>query len=218
MSAGASPLTHFKVFMSVIFFLMGKSVSGKDTLGRMLLADKNLSLKPVMLCTTRPMREGEKDGREYIFCDEKKLSDYREQGKVVEERVYHTVQGDWYYFTPADEGLIKDLETGRQDYLALGTLEAYISYRDHFGKSGVIPVYVEVDDDIRLIRAVERERRQQHPDYKELCRRFLADEEDFSPDKLKAEGIEKIFYNNGETEECYSKIVEYIDKCRSGGI
>ena len=196
--------------MSVIFFLFFNIVSGKYTLVRMLLEDASLSLKPVILYTTRPMREGEKDGREYHFCDEKKLSDYRKQGNIVEERVYHTVQGDWYYFTIADEVLKKNLETGQQDYLALGTLEAYISYRDHFGKAKVIPIYVEVDDDVRLIRAVERERMQQTPDYKELCRRFLADEEDFSPDKLKAEGIEKIFYNNGEITECYSKIIEYI--------
>ena len=197
-----------------IFFLMGKSVSGKDTLGRMLLKEKSLSLSPVILYTTRPMREGEQEGREYHFGEEKKLSEYRKQGKIVEERVYHTVQGDWYYFTLADEKLKKDIETGRCDHLALGTLEAYISYREHFGGSNVIPVYVEVNDDIRLIRAVERERLQQNPDYKELCRRFLADEEDFSPDKLKAEGIEKIFYNNKDIGECYSDIVEYINDQR----
>ena len=35
---------------------------------------------------------------------------------------------------------------------------------------------IYVDDDIRLIRAVERERQQKTPDYKEICRRFLANQ------------------------------------------
>ena len=67
--------------------------------------------------------------------------------------------------------------------------------RDYFGTERLIPLYLEVDDGLRLQRALERERRQQEPKYKEMCRRFLADEEDFSAEKLKSAHIQPIFEN-----------------------
>ena len=39
----------------------------------------------------------------------------------------------------------------------------------------MVPLYVEVDDGLRLSRALERERKQTEPKYAEMCRRFLAD-------------------------------------------
>ena len=89
--------------MSKIFFIMGKSASGKDGIFTRLLQQNIPGLKPVVLYTTRPMREGEEQGREYHFTDINGLNDMREKGLVIEERVYHTVQGDWIYFTAADE-------------------------------------------------------------------------------------------------------------------
>ena len=52
--------------------------------------------------------------------------------------------------------------------------------QNYFGKENVIPIYIQVDDGVRLERALERERTQKEPKYAELCRRFLADEKDFS--------------------------------------
>ncbi len=49
----------------------------------------------------------------------------------------------------------------------------------YYGKESVIPVYIEVEDVERLIRAIRREQEQETPKYKELCRRFLADERIF---------------------------------------
>ena len=196
--------------MSVIFFLMGKSATGKDGLGNLLLTDKSLSLEPVTMYTTRPMRAGEQNGREYFFVTRDELEDFRADGRVIEERVYHTVQGDWHYFTCADKILSDNVENGEKKYLVIGTLEAYTSYKDYFGTENVIPIYIEVRDDLRLIRSVERERENVSPDFKEVCRRFLADEEDFSPEKLAAAGVTKVFRNDGEIGECYGEIREFI--------
>ena len=56
------------------------------------------------------------------------------------------------------------------------------------------PILIDVDAKIRLQRAMHREDKQEHPKYDEMCRRFLADEEDFSEDKLeKAELPRRIF-------------------------
>ena len=106
--------------MGKIYYLMGKSASGKDHIYEHLIQETALDLKPFVLYTTRPIRSGEQDGREYFFVDEKRLSELREAGKIIEERMYSTVQGPWYYFT-ADDGQI---DLVKHDYLGIGTLES----------------------------------------------------------------------------------------------
>ena len=175
--------------MGKIFYLMGKSASGKDHIYEYLKQQETLELRPLVLYTTRPIRQGEQDGREYFFTDEKKLEDFRREGRIIEERVYHTVQGPWYYFT-ADDGQIS-LE--KNNYLSIGTLESYEKMKEYYGEERMCPLYVEVDDGIRLERALKRERKQQHPQYAEMCRRFLADCEDFSEEKIERAGIRRRF-------------------------
>ncbi|MEE0630159.1 MAG: guanylate kinase, partial [Eubacterium sp.] len=45
--------------------------------------------------------------------------------------------------------------------------------------------YIHVEDGVRLQRALNRENTQKNPKYAEMCRRFLADEKDFSKENLK---------------------------------
>jgi guanylate kinase len=192
--------------MGKIFCLMGKSSTGKDTLYKMLLEDGALSLKKIIPYTTRPMRRGETDGVEYYFCGEKELADLLKRGKVIELRAYDTVQGVWKYFT-VDDHQIQDL---RQNYLLIGTLEAYGKLRDYFGKERIVPIYIEVEDGIRLERAIGRERQQREPHYEEMCRRFLADEKDFSKERLAACGIDR-GYENNDFNTCIQLILKDIE-------
>ena len=192
--------------MGRIFYIMGKSATGKDHVYRDLIRDKELDLRPIVLFTTRPMREKEKNGREYWFVDEQRLAGLREKGQVIEERVYHTVLGDWYYFT-ADDGQIRPEES---DYLGIGTLESLGRMRAHFGKETVVPIYIETEDGLRLERALKRERKQAEPNYAELCRRFLADCEDYSEEKLAAADISVRILNSGTMEECVAAVKNVI--------
>ena len=185
---------------------MGKSSSGKDTIYRELIKTKELGLKKIVSYTTRPMREGETDGVQYLFKNEEEYKKLRADNKIIEERAYDTKCGIWRYFT-ADDGLI-DLKDG--DYLIIGTLESYCYIRDYFGKDNVVPVYIDTSAKIRLERAMHREEQQENPRYDEMCRRFLADEEDFSDAKLSDAKIEKRFENNAEIEDCIKEITEYI--------
>ncbi len=187
--------------MSKIYVVMGKSSSGKDTIYKMLLEDKELKLNTITVYTTRPMRDGEVEGREYHFVDEKRMLELEAAGKVVERRSYNTVHGIWNYFTVDDEQI--DLED--KDYILIGTLESYVKIRDYYGKDVVSPIYVEVDDGDRLIRAISREKQQDNPKYEEMCRRFLADAKDFSEDKIKECDIIKR-YNNIDLNECVEMI------------
>ena len=191
--------------MGKIYCMMGKSSTGKDTLYKRLLEDRELSLKTLIPYTTRPIRDGETDGVEYFFCDEAKLQELEQQGRIVELRAYNTVCGIWKYFT-VDDGQVQ-LE--KDSYLVIGTLEAYQGIRAYYGAANVVPVYIEVEDGERLARALKRERGQEIPRYEEMCRRFLADQEDFSEEKIAAAGITRKF-QNVDLEECVEEIAEYI--------
>lgn len=186
--------------MGKIYCMMGKSSSGKDTLYQKVL-ERLPQIHRVVPYTTRPIREGEQDGVEYHFVDDKQLAELETDGKIVELRAYNTVYGIWKYFT-VDDGQI-DLEQG--DYLLIGTLETYEKIREYYGAEHLVPIYIEVEDGERLARALERERRQAVPKYKEMCRRFLADEEDFCEENLKRLGIDKR-YRNTDMETCLNEI------------
>ena len=194
--------------MGKLFCIMGKSASGKDSLFKQLMADESLSLHEIVPYTTRPIRAREVDGREYHFVTIPQFEAMDDAGKVIERRTYQTVAGPWHYFT-ADDGQI-DLSKG--SFLLIGTLQAYLKLRDYFGKDKVEPLYIEVEDGDRLERAIRRERKQETPNFAEVCRRFLADTEDFSEEKLQAAGI-NIRFENADRDQCYEMLARAIRDC-----
>ena len=213
--------------MGRFFYLMGKSASGKDTMYQGILGRMQGRLERLVIYTTRPIREGEEDGREYHFVDEEELVRLRNTGAIIEERVYHTINGPWYYFTAAEApGNRAARQPGRNvatgdekgsremDRLGIGTLESFVKLRDYYGKEKVFPIYIEADDIDRLQRAIKREQKEAHPNYKEVCRRYLADEEDFSEEKLRAAGIRRRFRNQ-DREACLQEICGYIEEVLS---
>ncbi len=191
--------------MGKIYYIMGKSSSGKDTIYKKLMERMRGKLKTVTGYTTRPMREGETDGVEYFFVTREKYREMKSQGIVIESRDYNTVYGVWTYFT-ADDGQI---ELEKSDYLLIGTLESYKGLRDYYGKEKIIPLYIEADDGDRLLRAIKREKKQEAPGYEEMCRRFLADQQDFCEERLTECGIIRR-YKNIYLEKCIEEICSDI--------
>lgn len=187
----------------MIFYIMGKSASGKDSLYKKLLAS-DLRLNRVVIYTTRPKRDGESEGVEYYFVDKKFLDDNKE--KVIEERVYHTVFGDWFYAT-IDDGKIEK----NKNYVMIGTLESYNNMKKYYGEEMIFPIYIEASDEIRRERAIKRENMQKVPKFDEMERRFKADEIDFSEENIKKAQIEKR-YNINELEECFKEVSADIRK------
>ena len=176
--------------MGRLYILMGKSASGKDTLYRKVM-ESHPELAPVITYTTRPIRAGETEGKEYHFVSEERLKEMQAAGKVVECRCYQTMKGPWYYFT-ADDGQI---DFAKGDSCMITTLEGYEQIRNFYGKELVVPLYIEVEDMVRMERSLLRERQQAKPCVAEVCRRFLADEEDFSEENLKRLGIDERIEN-----------------------
>lgn len=192
--------------MGKIFCVMGKSSTGKDTIYKKILGDSSIMLERIVTYTTRPIRQGEQNGVEYFFTDEDGYKALSDAGKIVEERVYNTVHGPWRYFTVDDENISND-----KNYIVIGTLEAYSGLKDYFGSERVCPIFITVDDGVRLQRALDREKMQENPKYEEMCRRFLADAADFSEDKIEAAGIDYRFENNN-LQDCIDEIMDFIRK------
>jgi len=195
--------------MGKIFYILGKSSTGKDTIYKRILEDKEFNLKDIILYTTRPIRDGEVDGKSYHFVDDERYKEIKKSGLIIEERSYDTMHGIWRYFTVKDENI--DLENN--DYVIIGVLNSFISTRDYFGKDRVLPVYIEVEDGLRLQRALNREKKPENRRFKEMCRRYLADSDDFSEEKIIDAGIEKRF-ENIDLQTCIREVKEYIRENR----
>ena len=104
--------------MGKIFYLMGKSSSGKDTIYKQLMADEDLHLKNIVLYTTRPIRQGEQEGIEYHFITEEQLANLEKEGRIIELRAYDTCFGIWKYCTvdahiDLDRGKLSDHRNNR---------------------------------------------------------------------------------------------------------
>lgn len=192
--------------MGKIFVLMGKSSTGKDTIYQKVMQTPSLQLERIVPYTTRPVREGEKEGISYHFVTIDKMNEMDAAHQIIECRNYHTVHGVWSYFTAKDDQI--DLE--KKNYLIIGTIESYLKMKEYFGEESIIPVYIDLDDGERLTRALFREKEQIEPKYEEMCRRFLADQNDFNEEKIKQAGIKERFYNQ-DLMECTRKIVDYIE-------
>lgn len=200
--------------MSRIFYLIGKSATGKDSIAEALLKDPCLKLTEIVQYTTRPIRGGEMEGREYHFVSPAEAEALEEAGKVVEERVYQTVHGPWKYMF-VDDGQTED---DTLDYLAVGTVESYEKVRGYFGSGKVFPIYIYVETGERLQRALDRERTHANPKYAEMCRRFLADEQDFSDEKLISAGLMNAdgSYTCGVENKVFSETLQAVKEYIAG--
>lgn len=126
----------------------------------------------------------------------------------MELRAYHTVCGIWKYFT-VDDGQVQ-LE--KDSYLVIGTLEAYQGIRAYYGAANVVPVYIEVEERRASFSGIKSGARTGTPEIEEMCRRFLADSEDFSEEKLREAGIGQRFENR-ELAATERELVAYILEC-----
>lgn len=194
--------------MNHLFLITGKSASGKDTVYKELLK-KFPEAGKIVPYTTRPPRPAEINGVDYHFVDEKTFFSLQQSMTIIESRCYHTANGPWFYATVAES-----IPLDRRICLSIATIEAYTYIERYFRDNptvSVIPIYIETDDYTRLMRAMEREHYTGNDNYSELCRRFLADEKDYSEDELKKAGIKYRFLNE-KLQQTVNQIFNFIKK------
>ena len=129
---------------------------------------------PVISCTTRPQRTNEQNGIDYYFVTEEQFHLLEQENKIVEKRQYSTTKGLWFYFTPRFTLLPE------KNYILITTPEGVEHLEANYGPAIIRVIYLVLDDKERLERCIKRESLQPMPDYEEVCRRFLADQKDFS--------------------------------------
>ena len=191
--------------MGKIFLIMGPSSSGKDTIYKEL---KNLypEFKEIILYTNRPIRENEKDGIDYNFVSLDKINEMEKNNEILEKRKYNTVHGLWVYATAKT-----NIDLINNNYIGINTLDGYESLKKYY-KDDIIPLYIHVEDGIRLRRALDREDKQENPKYAEMCRRYLADINDFNIDRLLDLEIDKLYDNSKDMETCINEITNKINE------
>lgn len=199
--------------MSKIFVFIGPSCAGKDTIFREIV--EKTDLIPIIPYTTRPMRDGEVNGKEYNFITNPEMQQMINRGEIVEKRKYDTNQGIWIYAT----SIVGVDFNGTDDYAVINTLAGYreMVYRNKSNSHNIVPIYINTTDEIRIDRAVRREKNRKNPDYAEMCRRFYADSKDYSEENIKQAEIRKenIFDNNGDIIDTINTISEFIDRRRT---
>lgn len=157
---------------SILFYLVGKTGSGKSSLFKQIINKKenNLNLKPFIRYTNRPIRIDESYDIDYHFI--KDMNDIDINEFVCVEK-FNTDHGEWYYMS-------KQLDKDEHDqiYIAQGSLDSYIKHKECINAK-VIPIYIYSDDRDRIKRMINREFGKPFPDIKEMFRRAYNDEKDY---------------------------------------
>ena len=190
----------------MIFVIIGKSATGKDSIFNEI-KKKCFTLQEIVPYTTRQMRNGETNGKEYNFVSEMEYREIKKKGLIVEERFYNTVNGLWRYFT------VDEITIPAVNYIMIGTIDSFHSIKKYYSnRIEVIPIYIWLDDHERLLRAIRREEQQSNPNYLELCRRYLADDKDFTQDKVESLFEKSDIYVSYKNERPIEESVDFIFK------
>lgn len=162
----------------MVVILCGKSGSGKDAItSNMVQSD---DFERLVSSTSRPMRDGEVNGREYNFLSREDFEEKLRNNRFIESRSYDTLVGGkpdtWYYGTE---------KFNRSDIfrVAIKDLDGALKLKDYCESIGepVRAILISCPDEIRKERAVKRG----SFDETEWNRRLKTDEKDFSEDKIR---------------------------------
>lgn len=153
--------------MYKIIALIGKAGSGKDTLLRKLI-ENNPSFNEIISCTSRPKREGEKEGINYYYLTEQEFKEKEKQGEMLETSYFN----NWFYGTPCSS-LDKD-----KINIGVFNPDGIKSMRSKSIEEGILYriFYITTSSKMRLLRQLNRE---ENPNVEEIIRRYNADEKDF---------------------------------------
>lgn len=152
--------------------IVGSMASGKTTLLKEFI---NRGYNPIISCTTRPKRRGEKDGVDYYFVSDEAFDAGAAWEDFAAVRSYKTVDGVWRY------GIgYKNIPDDKDNVFILdpeGLMDIETKIPNVFG------VYLDVDEDIRMERALSRAYAT-NENISEIQRRFADDRNVFGGDRF----------------------------------
>lgn len=193
----------------MMYCIIGRSSSGKDTLYNAILKSQLLNIKPLLEYTTREPRDNEIHGVHYNFLSLEEFDMLLATDKFVEIRHYDSADGRLYYCTP------KIILPNSHDIIyktSIFSIERLINY---YNTSNIRVIYCDADDHTLLHRAISRESSYKNPNYRELCRRFYSDAVDNSEDAIsKLPNLHRID-TTCSVEQCVQQFVDIV-KSHSG--
>ncbi len=195
--------------MKKIITLTGCMGSGKDTiLNEVIKREKIIN---IVSTTSRPMRRGEVNGREYNFVTTEKALNMLTKGEFLEHRSYRVANGDtWIYGIEKNSINFNDnkIYIVIVDFRGLQQMKNYLKLLD---QDKVTSFYIHTSERERLKRALSREGKMSEEKKEEVFRR----NED---DKIMIEvarGYCDYTLVNEKKEDlnnCVNKIISVIEK------
>lgn len=180
--------------MDKLFVILGKASSGKDTILKEVIKDLYKTDIAISF-TTRPIRDGEVEGREYNFISTNEFNELFEAGQIAEHTSYNVVGGDiWLY------GLTR-AELEKNKFVAVITNPEGLEQLKKIYGDKVVSILIDANGKDRVFRYLNREENVSNLKVAECCRRFLADEKDF-------EGLEPnhLVINNGDINDAIKQV------------
>ena len=170
-----------------IIAVMGQAGAGKDSFVNAIIKGNYLSLaKPIISCTTRPIRENEQDGVNYHYLTNEEFAEQVVNGEMLEATVFN----NWCYGTST-----KNLD---KNAINLGVFNPEgVEILRGYDNIDLIVIYIVADDKVRLLRQLNRE---EHPDCNEIVRRFGTDKQDFRETRINSISPDFVIENNGEQD------------------
>ena len=185
--------------------IIGRSASGKDFLFRHTLKN-NPNLNPVIHYTTRPRRDGEVDGKDYFFVTETEFQRKEDNYEFFSITSFR----DWRYGVDSNSFDSNKVNIGIFNPFEISQLYGF--FKDKFQ---LIIIETQAEEQARYNRSLERLSPFDEEGLKELCRRNLADEEDFKSIKdiprfvLSTTTLYSSAYNQGFMNAIVRLLAEY---------
>lgn len=198
----------------MLLVITGGTCTGKDTLVKELLGTGKFTR--LLSHTTRPMREGEQEGKDYFFHNTDK--------DIITPlcyKEYTVASGDkWkYWFEEAD--VLTCIES-EEWYVCIADSDGALVMKELISES--------VDDTLKgavvmvksspmkvLERYYNREKKNSSPNYEEVIRRILADDKDYGRtefhlmQQISTEKVPvRVIYNTGDKEHSIKFLAEII--------
>lgn len=168
-----------------IIAIMGSAGSGKDSFLNAIFRNNLIpNAKPIISCTTRPIRENEQDGVNYHYLTNEEFAEQVVNGDMLEATIFN----NWCYGTSLKNLDINSLNIGVFNPEGVEILQ-------NNKKVNLQIIYIIADDKVRLLRQLNRE---EHPDCDEIVRRYGTDKKDFNDIRIKNISPDFIIENNGE--------------------
>jgi guanylate kinase len=186
---------------------VAKSSSGKDAILNKIV-ELYPSIKTIVSYTSRPIREGETNGITYHYISDEKVKQMLNNNVFLEHRIYKTIKGDWVYGVSKNSFDLKsdDIYIVILDLQGLKQLKQYLE--DNNKSESLTSIYIKASGKTRLLRSLQRENNLDDDMCKEICRRYISDEEDM----LGAEEYcDYVVNNEGDLNNTISRVLDILE-------